>query len=52
MRSKGYYEGNDDGKKDITIDIRYEDGYTWAPVRVMAETLGFTVERCILYHDS
>ncbi|MBR2500440.1 MAG: DUF1565 domain-containing protein, partial [Clostridia bacterium] len=35
---------NDDGKKDITIDIRYEDGYTWAHVRVMAETLGFTVD--------
>ena len=41
---KGYYEGNKDGKKDITIDIKYQDGYTWAPVRAIAETLGFTVD--------
>ena len=41
---KGYYEGNGDGKKAVEIDIRYEDGYTWAPVRAVAEVLGFTVD--------
>ena len=40
---KGYYESDKDGRRDIEIDIRYKDGYTWAPVRALSELLGFTV---------
>ncbi|MBR2724845.1 MAG: DUF1565 domain-containing protein, partial [Ruminococcus sp.] len=40
---KGFYEDNENGQKDLSIDVRYENGTTWVPVRKLAETFGFTV---------
>lgn len=42
-KGKGYYEDNENGQQDISVDVRYENGTTWVPVRKIAETFGFTV---------
>ncbi len=40
---KGYYEDNENGSKEVELDVRYEDGQTWVPVRQIAELFGHTV---------
>ncbi len=40
---KGFYEDNETGEHSITLDVLYEDGKAWVPVRKVAELFGHTV---------
>ncbi len=40
---KGYVETYIGGKRDIKMNIVYQDGVTWVPLRKLAETMGFFV---------
>ena len=40
---RGYIESDKDGRRDFSLDVYYDEGITWVPLRKLAEALGFTV---------